>query len=224
LSAASASSILDKQAKDTVRTVSIRLPIENGARGVSSVQIEVARRSQLLEIRLTGSSQDLQRTVTESLDSLVQKLAVDRWAPESPAGVSAGPQQPLLAEVPRASLEPGVELAPRLPGTSSGQEIAVAARELPLDAARDATRGEDPNRDSNSGQSQEQHQQASQQDSRQRAEEEAKRAAGKGAKRSTAAIFRLDDTDLDETALGLQINSSTDRRAPEIPTIHERKT
>lgn len=133
VSVSTTAAILDKQASASVRTVSIRLPIEDGSRAASSLQIEVARRNSLLEVRLAGSSDGLQRAVSESIDSLVQKLSVDRWTLDSPTGTGPGSESGLLPKM-ESILPESSELGRpsfRLPS----QEIATLARELPLDPA-----------------------------------------------------------------------------------------
>jgi hypothetical protein len=133
LSAVSAGVILERQATGSVKTLSIRLPIEDGSRLGSAVQIDVARKNAVLEVRLTGSSAGLQQAVTESIDSLVQKLAVDRWSVDAKSSVEPGAE---AAASPRAEmiLYEGGDRLPRSSARAQMQENASAARELALEA------------------------------------------------------------------------------------------
>lgn len=141
VSTSTTATILDKQASGAVRTVSIRLPIEDGSRAGSAVQIDVARKNSVLEVRLTGTSDGLQRAVTESIDSLVQKLAVDRWSLDAPASpdrstdaVGIPRMESMLPESGESSARPNL----RMPS----QEIASAAREMALEAPAQSTSGQ----------------------------------------------------------------------------------
>ncbi len=141
VSAATAATILDKQASGSVKSVSIRLPIKDGSRAGSAVQIDVARKNSVLEVRLTGTSDGLQRAVTESIDSLVQKLAVDRWSLDVPASpdrssetVGIPRMESILPESGESSSRPTL----RMPS----QEIASAAREMSLAAPAQSSPGQ----------------------------------------------------------------------------------
>jgi hypothetical protein len=63
-----------------VKSISIRLPIIDGIEG-GTIKIDLSRRSQVLELRLAGSTVGLQRAVTDSIESLLGKLAADHWSP-----------------------------------------------------------------------------------------------------------------------------------------------
>lgn len=170
VSATSTAVILDKQASGAVKTVSIRLPIEDGSRGGAVVQIDVARRNSVLEVRLAGSSDGLQKAVTESIDSLVQKLAVDRWSLDGKA--------PSLNQTPDAALPKlesvlpeSVESLTRPTIRAHAQENAAVARELPLEAStqsaqsqqsHDGQRNQDFRQDSGSRENPQQQQQEEQ--------------------------------------------------------------
>jgi hypothetical protein len=141
VSAATTATILDKQASGAVKTVSIRLPIEDGSRAGSAVQIDLARKNSVLEVRLTGTSDGLQRAVTESIDSLVQKLAVDRWsldAPASPDRSSESMSLPRMESILPENGESSARPTLRMPS----QEIASAAREMAPEAPAQSSSGQ----------------------------------------------------------------------------------
>jgi hypothetical protein len=143
LSAASAGLILERQAAGAVKTVSIRLPIDDGSRLGSAIQIDVGRRNAVLEVRLTGSSEGLQQAVTESIDSLVQKLAVDRWSLD---GKPARDARVELAAYPKLDsiLTESIDASPRSAMHRSAQENASAARELAFEAPASSSSSQQP--------------------------------------------------------------------------------
>ncbi len=133
VSAASAGVILERQAATAVKTVSIRLPIDDGSRLGSAVQIDVARKNAVLEVRLTGSSEGLQQAVTESIDSLVQKLAVDRWSLDAQPRVEPGAEAVAFPRT-ETMLSEGGDRLPRPPARAQVQENGGGVGEMAPEA------------------------------------------------------------------------------------------
>lgn len=169
LGLAATETILEKNASQSMRVVSIRLPIEDGTGSGGSIDIAVARRSQNLEVSLSGSSAGLQRAVSESLESLVRKLAVDQWTSlgsgssdqrQFPAADRAGAMN-LPLEVPSPALERGAGAEFRInPDLAPEAASRLTASKTDFSRADDSSPGQDPSRDqSSAGESQSRQQQ-----------------------------------------------------------------